>query len=154
MPLAYYGQHYCTDMALLSARAPKVEDLAFDNLRLARRAAALEEQLFRATSARSSLWCLMGGSSEQASESAGGASAISANDELVAKAQENEQLHIAIYEQARELTRKQRVEAAQRWALLEPLAALFLVRDDSCTRAVCTECDASLLDGPQRGLLC
>ena len=97
---------------LLSASASKVEDLAFDNLRLARRAAALEDQLQRATNpSHSSLWGLFctTASSEPASSEAPGAAA---NEELVAKAHENEQLHIAIYEQLRERTHKQRTEVA------------------------------------------
>jgi len=108
---------------LLSASASKVEDLAFDNLRLARRAAALEDQLHRATNpSHSSLWGLFctTASSEPASSEAPGAAA---NEELVAKAHENEQLHIAIYEQLRERTHKQRTEAAQRRAALAVLRA-------------------------------
>ena len=109
---------------LLSASASKVEDLAFDNLRLARRAAALEDQLQRATNpSHSSLWAGLfctTASSEPASSEAPGAAA---NEELVAKAHENEQLHIAIYEQLRERTHKQRVEAAQRRAALAVLRA-------------------------------
>ena len=107
---------------LLSASDSKVEDLAFDNLRLARRATALEDQLHRATNpSHSSLWGLFcTTASEPASSEAPGAAA---NEELAAKAHENEQLHIAIYEQLRERTHKQRIEAAQRRAALAVLRA-------------------------------
>ena len=110
---------------LLSASDSKVEDLAFDNLRLARRATALEDQLHRATNpSHSSLWGLFcTTASEPASSEAPGAAA---NEELAAKAHENEQLHIAIYEQLRERTHKQRIEAARaRGKLLRAEVALL-----------------------------
>ena len=94
----------------------RVEDLAFDNLRLARRAAALEAQLERASLASSSSW---GGWLGYGPEPTQLATVL--DDELAAKAHENEQLHIAIYEQAKDLTKQQRTEAAQRWAALAAL---------------------------------
>ena len=133
---------------LLSASDSKVEDLAFDNLRLARRATALEDQLHRATNpSHSSLWGLFcTTASEPASSEAPGAAA---NEELAAKAHENEQLHIAIYEQLRERTHKQRIEAAQRRAALAVLRAEVALlegaaekREEAAAAAAAAERDA------------
>ena len=107
----------------------RVEDLAFDNLRLARRAAALQAQLERASLASSwGGWLGYGPEPTQL--------ATVLDDELAAKAHENEQLHIAIYEQSKDLTKQQRTEAAQRWAALAALrGSLSELENDSEARA-------------------
>ena len=110
----------------------RVEDLAFDNLRLARRAAALEAQLERASLASSSSWSGWLGYGPEPKQLT-----TVLDDELAAKALENEQLHIAIYEQAKDLTKQQRTEAAQRWAALAALrGSLSELESDSEARAL------------------